>query len=490
MIINKQEIITNSAYVYIGDIASKLVLFILNAVAARNLGVIGYGLYIYGINLGLLLINFIDFGTNNFIFKKISEEKGNSALIRQILGFEAILSLVFTAALLVFISFTEDSLYARGIFIILFISLLFENLANVFRSVLRAVGRYGGDSFLNVLCSCLRLIFGLALYYLTYSVYGFSIGITISTLLILLVSWHMVWKIYGGKLRILSNGSLNMLYTFKSCIVFAIPIIIKGIYIRIDSVLIKAFVSSVELSLYNSVTKLLFMQYFLPNGLINVIFPILTRLYYENDIAGANKFFNRVFTVFTIFFNFIQMVQYVFAKDILRIIYGSEFSQAGIIYKIVALSFVFTSLSFLISFLFMSNNKTNLLNRYYCIGLAAKLVLVVPVTLKYGAVGMGAAFLICELIQFAAFLYGAFKNNIEFKRSYLLVLMSVLILDAAIILCKAAVLQVILLMAGHLIISRLFKLELFRYFKEFIITSPTHIGHMRQAIKKYLHRGD
>ncbi len=468
MIVSKKKVITRATFVYTGEIVSKAVLFLLNAIVARKLGVTGYGIYIYGINLGLLLINFVDFGTNNFIMKKLSEEREkNAEYIWKIIEFEAIVSIISFVGLYFFINNFENSQCIRNVVLILFISIIFENLTNVFRNVLRAIGRFALDALLSILGSFLRLGLGLALYYLTYNIYGFSAGITISTLLILFAWTYIIWSIFGGPKVVLKHHSISLQVILKSCIVFAIPIIIRGVYFRIDSVLVKSFVNSVEMGLYNSVTKLLFIQQFLPNGLIQVVFPILANLYYNDDYDGANNLFNRVYIIFIVFFNFIQMVQYISAGFIIKVVYGAEFIDAVLIYKTMVPSFVFTSLSFLLAFLFISNNKVSMLYKYYLICLIEKIILVIALTLKYGAIGSAAAFLISEIIQFWVLLFTSFKNNIKFKLNYLTALMAFLAVDVGIALCgRSVLLETVILISGHVIICYLFGVNLSGYFKE------------------------
>lgn len=414
MTISKKKVITRATFLYVGEIVSKAALFLMNAIVARNLGVAGYGAYIYGINLGLLLINFVDFGTNNFILKKLSEEREKNAVyIWKVIEFEALVSIISFVGLYIYVTNFENSQCIRNVVIILFVSIIFENLTNVFRNVLRAIGRFALDAFISIFSSFLRLGLGLALYYLTYNIYGLSAGITISTLLILFVVTYIIWSIFGGPRVMLKHPSLNLKVIFKSCIVFAIPIIIRGVYFRVDSVLVKSFVNSAEMGLYSSVTKLLFIQQFLPNGLIQVIFPILTNLYYNNDYNGANNLFNRIYIVFIVFFNFIQMVQYIFSDYIIKLVYGSEFLGATLIYKTMIPFFVFTSLSFLLAFLFISNNKVSMMYKYYLICLIEKIILVIALTLKYGAIGSAVAFLISEFILFGVLLFSLLLKTIS-----------------------------------------------------------------------------
>ena len=188
---------------------------------------------------------------------------------------------------------------------------------------------------------------------------------------------------------------------FLKIVKFAIPIAI-GAYLFfisqwIDRFTIGAFLGMKEMGIFTAGMTIIQATRRIPASLT----PILIPSYSKINVYGKEKIgkaLNLNIKIGAIFLFFAGSLTFLYAKDIISILYGSKFSQTVLILQILSIGTFLTAITLPASTLITGSGHPKLNLYLNFIGIPTQIILIVLLTKHYGIVGTAIANLLVGLV--------------------------------------------------------------------------------------------
>ena len=315
--------------------------FVARFMGPETLGIIGFATGFVG-----LFCIFQDLGYTEAHRRQISSGMDTSLaigtfsivkLILAIISIVLIASYMFLNKLLFGSSFTQEQ--NTVIYIILFIVVL-RSITQVGIVTFEAKKRYVLSSLPELFSKLLLLVSTIYVAYLNLGVISLAIVQLISAIaLFLLVMFNL------KKFPI----SIPNLPTFKKYTLFALPVflitIMSMLVAFLDKYMIGIFSSIDDLGRYVAIVRLTAPITLVTASITTVLFPVFSKKESEKNFSEirhmtlrAEKYLNLLLAPSVIF-------SFVFAKDIIQYMLGSEFTEAYIIFQILVIALYFRAIS-------------------------------------------------------------------------------------------------------------------------------------------------
>lgn len=198
----------------------------------------------------------------------------------------------------------------------------------------------------------LKLILGLILVILGFSVSGATFGILISVLSVWILAKKMVGNYYSG---IDFNPD-----KIKSIFLYSLPVFIQSLsissLISMDLVLVKHFFVSYEAGLYAALSTLGKIIFFACGPIVAVMFPMVSGKYSKNK-RYMNHFLYSIGLTISIAFC-ILVIYYFFPETAILLLFGSEYIEASGLLVWFGLYMTLFTLAYFLTNFFLSIGKT------------------------------------------------------------------------------------------------------------------------------------
>lgn len=388
----------NISWMFFAKIASMAVSFFATAYIARHLGPTNYGELSYALSFTALFGFLASLGIEQIIYRNLIQypEKrevymGSALALRLVSSVVTIFICVITAAIL--------SPKDVSLFLIFIVSLsFFFSSFQLFGYEFQAEAKAKFPSLLS---------FGvvLTMNILKIAVIAFHKGIIFLAALVILEP--ILYAIGYSYLRMKHYGSLKRL-SFDKAVAFsmlkdAAPLIFASaffaIYNDIDQVMIKNMMDATSVGLYGSAVAISEAWYFVPNMIINALFPAVLNAKKSSDAlyhARIRKLFGVLFLVSCL----IALSTTFLSKTIISIIFGGGFLAAFSVLEIYVWSNIGAALNLFAQQLLVAENLTLItLGTSFC-GMATNVLLNIFLIPRYGMAGAAFASLVSYLVPF------------------------------------------------------------------------------------------
>lgn len=192
----------------------------------------------------------------------------------------------------------------------------------------------------------------------------------------------------------------------------AFPILLSGLsiatYMKIDLIMLEGMASSDQLGAYSAAAKLSESWYFLPVAISSAFSPLLFKLKTQSHEAFELKI-KELYSLLIWGSAFIGVVVSIYSADIIRIIFGSRYDQAGQVLVVHIWSGIFVCIGLVNSLSLLSNDKLyqNLIRTLLGALINVMLnLLLIPI---FGA--LGAAYSTLLAYAFTAWISAIFFKN-------------------------------------------------------------------------------
>ena len=387
----------NSFFLASSQVVEKGLYYLMVVVLARYLGKGDYGRLTYALSFAGLFTFFWDFGLGRLITRDVAKDLSNAAITFSLrFELQIISCLAGLVGLLFYLISFEGGNLQTYLVLIISITVVFNYLSSSFRSVFIAFEKAKYEMFFNL---AFRSALFLAILWATYKQLGL---IEISLILLLLslsslfCSWKLVDRGYFNLHFIRAPARLWLIV--KDCFPIAITIAFTSFYLQINKILLLKWKGVEATGVYGAADVIVMSLLIISNSLVLATFPIMSR---ENRIDKAKTFFiyRGVFKVLVSFGLPIVLGGMLLSREIILLIYGTEFSEASDVLKILIW---FTPLLFLTNFTgscLIAIEKQKLL-AFICglnllLNLSLNLILIRP----FGYVGAAAASIATEGIN-------------------------------------------------------------------------------------------
>jgi O-antigen/teichoic acid export membrane protein len=311
----------------------KLLYFIMAILLARFLGKADYGRLIYALSFAYLFTFFWDFGLGRLITRDVAANRSMASTIFSSKFKFQILSCIAGILVLSFyvLLFEGKTLEAFLIFI-LGVSTAFNYLSNSFRSVFIAFEKAEYETFFNVILRSSLLV---TIFLTTYAGLGLiwiSIVLLFFSLLNLIGSWALVERNFfrlAFRERVASFWPI-----IRDSFPIALTMAFTTFYLQINKILLLKWKGAEATGIYGAVDVIVITLLIISNSVVLATFPIISR---ENRISKEKTFpiYKSVFKFLITLGLPIALGGMLLNKEIISLIYGTEFSESEEVLKIL-----------------------------------------------------------------------------------------------------------------------------------------------------------
>lgn len=176
----------------------------------------------------------------------------------------------------------------------------------------------------------------------------------------------------------------------KESFTLGVLVLLMQFFVNVDLFILKTFKSTSDVSMFYAPNNLIILMSLIPLSLMSGFFPALSRSAKEGTQLLSLKY-EKAFKIFSIFSIFLATLFVVFPHKIILILYGKEFLNSLISFRILAASIVFLMLSAVFDFTLVAIKRQNTLILCLLIGLIIRIVLDLLLIPKYSYIGASIA---------------------------------------------------------------------------------------------------
>jgi O-antigen/teichoic acid export membrane protein len=318
----------NSFFSFVSISSRLLANVVLFLALARFYGPTLFGKFAFAHSLSLIFILFADFGIDVLFINEIARERENAIRFFQQF-FTLKIFLVGSALLLmnVFIFFTNSDPQGKILILIFSIYTVLTALSNFLYSLFKGFEKLEFEMKASLFTNLILLIIAIVLLSLKSDIIIIAIAFVGARFLGFLLALRYSFVVLPGikyKLTFVGLSSLK-----NKVLIFGIHLIFNYLLFQMDTILLAVLKNDYYVGIYQAAFKLILIPLLVPEILINVLTPVLARLNSENkqqwQVVG-----NAMSKILYIVIIPISVVLFVYAEQIIKIIYGSNNYQAAI----------------------------------------------------------------------------------------------------------------------------------------------------------------
>ena len=261
-------------------------------------------------------------------------------------------------------------------------------LSKIFLSSMQAFQRIKYNVLIGQLTeNVVRLVLTFILILLGYNLLGPIFAFIIASLITLVLSFYFLEK----KVFPIVRTKVKSIYNHKAVIIFALPLLFSSFLIDVvkwlDSWFIGFFKTASEVGLYNVGLPTANLLIIIPTSLIVIFAPLITELYAKGKISEV-KSISKLVSKWIFFLN-IPIVAFliIFSKQILGVVFGTEYIGSYMVVIILALGHIFYSLNHVPISVLQTIKRTKLIFFVFLISTIINIILNFILIPVYGIMG-------------------------------------------------------------------------------------------------------
>jgi len=392
-----KRMVKGAIIVFFGMLLSKALAYLYVALLAR-LGSSEYGLLSLAISIVSFISIFSLLGLSTGVIRYISYYKGkrDDRRVKGTIISSLKLSLPVSLVLMILLF-----LYSEKISILIFhnselipilrlfsLTLPFMSLSDIFLGVIIGFQKINYKVLVKeIIESVIRLVFTFIVIYLGYNLLGVAVVYLISFVITSFLSFYLLQK---RVFPFFKTKVIPILFT-KELFVFSFPFIFAGVLTLIvkwtDVFMIGFFRTTSEVGVYNVALPTANLLVIVPTSLMALFMPIITEFYSKGKIKDI-KTLSRINSKWIFFLNFpIFLLIFLFSKNILEIMFGSEYVTGNTALLILTVGYMVFSLVHIPNAILIMMKKTRLIFYISLISAGVNVVLNYYLIPKFGIVG-------------------------------------------------------------------------------------------------------
>lgn len=295
--------------------------FLLLFFLARLLSIEQFGVFMYSMVFTRLLVLVVDYGYEIKLSKDTAKDKKNiSKLTSEAVVIKVFLTFLsfFILYIIKFTGYLDDGNFK--VILILYFSFVFNSFANHFLIPLRSIDRFDIESKLVFFENSLLFSSSIIITFFFKDITLLAITFAFTKLLFLVISSSIFYKKYK-----FNYSRKGLLKKCKEGIPYAIHIAIGTIYLNIDTMILKRYVSDTEIGIYQAGMHALGAATILLTLLNTVLLPKLS------STLNNKQQFNKIVVVFNRFVFlwglFTAIIITIFSKNLIKLVYSNKFLE-------------------------------------------------------------------------------------------------------------------------------------------------------------------
>lgn len=401
---NESSLIKRNSFFSLLSISSRLIAnVIVFWLIARIYGPDPFGTFTFAHTTATLLILLADFGFDILLTTEISKAKKEALrTFHNIFSYKILFSIT---AFIIMWAFSLQSGYSqetRSILQVFTFFLLFTTLTNFSLALTKGFEKFQYESIVLVITNAGLVIVVTILSLLKVDILFIAIAFVLMRFL------GMILSIYYNK-KLLPELSFRIVIPkekelHKKVLIFGFHLLFANLFFQIDTILLSFWKGNVYVGIYQAVFKLIILPLMIPDILNLTLLPVLSRLFVtdKEKALRISYLMNKLLFFLSLP---ITLILYVYAGDIIHLIYGGkQFAESIPVLKIFAFN-IFIRFSFEAFALILTTTNRQIIRM-----LTVMIATILNISLNYflipefGVIGAAYVSLICIL-----FVYGVYS---------------------------------------------------------------------------------
>jgi O-antigen/teichoic acid export membrane protein len=392
----KQTVAKNTFWLFLGEATGRILKVGLIIYAARSLGTGGWGIFSYALSTGSLLMILSEVGLSNLIMREaIQKNDGYKSFITTALFLKTVTLCISAILALIFAPLISTVSLANGLFPLIVTVLFFDSLRDLFFAINRVSEKMEREMIVKTIMNVVVLVVGIILIKHNVGPYAiafaYAIGSALGALLIALY------------IRTDLRSIITAIDTtfFKPVITAVWPFVVINligtIIVNIDIYLLGLWKNSTEIGLYTSVQRIQQFILILPSMISTATFPLLSRV--ATDTERFDLITEKTISLLLLIGLPICIGGIFLAPGIIFILFGSAYSGAIPIMRILMITTVISFPFILLSNVIFAAHKQHILARAYGYGVLITVILNVLLIPRFGAIGSAVVSLVATFVM-------------------------------------------------------------------------------------------
>lgn len=405
-----KNLIKNGISLALAEMITKFLAFAMTIYIARYLQEVGFGKYSFACAFTLLFSVIADMGLSTLTIRELARDKENAgkyfvnaSLIKIILSIIAFMSIFLVMNQLKYSSDTTLAVYIFGGYEII------NSYNQFYRSIFRAFEKMEYETLIRVIEKVVLFLLILWItahgYGLIEIVYAFLITSVGTFLLSLLV---IIKKFIKPKYKLDLNYIKNIA---RDSFPFALTVIFCMIYFKIDTVMLSIMKGDEVVGWYNASYNIIDgLSPLIAGSVAGATLPLMSKYFtLQNKKEELKDIYIRSFQVVSTLGLFISIVVTIFADKIIKLLYGSGYSNAAVSLQILIWAFFIICLSTVSSSFLNATNKQTIVVIGTAIGALFNVILNFLLIPQYSLLGAAFATVVTELFGLIIYFYFTIK---------------------------------------------------------------------------------
>lgn len=339
-----RSLLKNTLFLTVGQTVSKILGMVFLALFARAVGPSGLGKLAYADSLIAMFMILPAFGFDLLLVRETAKSKDHAIdFIGNTLTIKLFLS--FLASFLVF-CFSILRGYDYGtiqIILILSISSILISALSTFYSVFRAHERMEIEALLTVQNSVVRVAFGIAAIQIGFKLFGIIFALLAGDILSFLIGLVVIKR---TRIQIRLNFQLNMI---RQIVITAVPFgllsLIDIVFLNTHNLIIGKLGGETAVAYFAAANKLFAILLLIPSMFMNSLFPVMSRLAVSSN-ESLRATYSKSFSYMLMVAFPVAIGGYLVSDQIILFIYGAQFQNSILVFKILVWAIMFTFVGF------------------------------------------------------------------------------------------------------------------------------------------------
>jgi len=335
----------NTLFMTMASVFQKVIAFAYFTLIARKIGASGTGTYFFALSFTTVFVVFVDLGlTNVFIRESAKAKEKLGEYLSTILSIKIGLGLLSYLAAVIVINLMGYDIETRHLVYLSAVTMLLDSLHLTLYGSLRALGELKYEAMSIVGSQLLTLILGTFFLYsgfpLIYLILAFTISSAANVVFVISVlkTKHHVSLKPNFKQEVAKH-------IVRIAIPFALAAVFARVYSYIDSILLSKMMGNEAVGFYSIPYKITYAFQFIPLALIAALYPKFSE-YFAHDKKKLSQVFEQGVKYLLLISMPIAFGIAVLSKDIILLLYTSEYLPSVLPLQILIISLIFSYLSF------------------------------------------------------------------------------------------------------------------------------------------------
>lgn len=349
------KVVKNATWIILGRIIQSILALFVNMLTARYLGPSNYGLISYAASIVAFLVPIMNLGFSNVL---VQEQTNNPEEEGEIYGSAIILSIISSFACILgvtsYIFIVDAGETTTNYVVILYSIMLIFQAAELIQYWFQAKLLSKYMSIVSLIAYVFVSSYKILLLILDANIYFFAISNSLDYFLIAIVLLILYKKLGGKKLKFSSCVAKRIFNSSKHYIVSSLMV---TIFAQTDRIMLKLMINEEAVGYYAAAVTCAGMTSFVFCAIIDSMRPTIYEYKKKKDEINYEKNISRTYFL-VIYLALAQSIfMTLFAKYIIKILYGNDYSQSIAVLQIIVWYTTFSYMGAIRNIWILGENK-------------------------------------------------------------------------------------------------------------------------------------